>query len=400
MEERPIVIVGAGPAGTATALYLHRLDPGLAARAVVLDKARHPRPKVCAGGLIPAAIQCLKDLDLELSVPHVAVQRARVATPSRTVSEDVDDMCFVVRRNEFDASLADACKERGIEVREDEPVLDLNREDGGVRVTTSRGEYRARMVVGADGSGSVVRRRLLGPDKTQIARAVMCDVPLDATSWEGFAARLYEFDFRPLRRGLRGYRWAFPCWIDGRPHVNVGAYTLTPEGKRTNDALTDYLAEMTSARPHRSAFPIRWYRSGTRIAAPHVLLAGDAAGVDPLMGEGISLAMEYGSFAAGAIRHAVQSGDFSGASYQRAVESSWLGRKLSRLHLATRLFYGPTWRFWFALAEHSSRLRGIGLRWYNGIDEWDRRSGWEAVRSVLGGGAVPKSPAARAAGAE
>jgi hypothetical protein len=97
--------------------------------------------------------------------------------------------------------------------------------------------------------------------------------------------------------------------------------------------------------------------------------------------------MEYGSFAAAALRHALQSGDFSGAAYQSAIESSWLGRKLARLHLATRLFYGPTWRLWFALAERSSRLRGIGLRWYNGIDAWDRRSGWEALRAVLGAGA-------------
>ncbi len=55
MERRPIIIVGSGPAGAATALALHRLDPALAQEVLVLEKGHHPRPKVCAGGLIPAA---------------------------------------------------------------------------------------------------------------------------------------------------------------------------------------------------------------------------------------------------------------------------------------------------------------------------------------------------------
>ena len=54
MERRPVIIVGSGPAGTATAIALHRRDPGLARDVLILEKARHPRPKVCAGGLIPA----------------------------------------------------------------------------------------------------------------------------------------------------------------------------------------------------------------------------------------------------------------------------------------------------------------------------------------------------------
>ena len=103
------------------------------------------------------------------------------------------------------------------------------------------------------------------------------------------------------------------------------------------------------------------------------------------MGEGISLAMEYGDLAAAAIVAARHSGDWSPAAYQRALEQSWLGTKLRRLHLATRLFYGPSSRLWFALAERSRRVRAVGLRWYNGVDGWDRRSGWEALRALASG---------------
>ena len=60
-----MLIAGAGPAGMATALYLLREHPGLAGQVIALEKARHPRPKVCAGGLIPKTMLAMEDLDLD-----------------------------------------------------------------------------------------------------------------------------------------------------------------------------------------------------------------------------------------------------------------------------------------------------------------------------------------------
>ena len=382
MPRSPIVIVGSGPAGTATALALHRRHPALARDLVILEKAHHPRPKVCAGGLIPAGRRWLAEHEVPLDVPHVTVHRARVTTPVTTVSHDDRDLCDVVRRDEFDASLVAACRARGIAVHEHCDVLDAVAEGAGVRLETTRETHHARLVIGADGSGSLIRRRLVDPSKAGLARAVMADVPMPALRWPGFAERRYDFDFRILRRGLRGYLWAFPCLIGGEPHANLGAYSLTPVGAALDDALTAYLREVSDAVPRRCAFPIHWYRPGARLAAPHAWLVGDAAGVDPLMGEGISLALEYGSVAAHAADDALRTGDYSGRAYQEAVDGSWLGVKLRRLHLATRLFYGPTSRACFAIAEHSRRVRALGLRWYNGVDGWDQRSGWEALRAL------------------
>lgn len=385
MEQRPIVIVGSGPAGTSTALHLLQRDPGLARDLVILDKARHPRVKVCAGGLIPNALTVLAHLGLDLSVPHVRVRRTEVRTPTRTVAHTDRELCIIVRRNEFDASLAQACRERGIALHEDEPVLALERTATGVRVQTSRTTYEARLVIGADGSGSIVRRRLVDAQLAHIARAVMCDVPIARTRWSGFEAQRYDFDFRDVADGIPGYRWVFPCWIDGVPHANIGIYAMRTIGADLNRRLTGYLAEMTAEAPRRQAFPIHWYGDAQRIAAPHVFLVGDAAGVDPLMGEGISLALEYSAFAAEATQAAFHSGDFSGQHYAHLVERSWLGKKLRRLHFTTRMFYGRAWPVFFACAERSARLRGLGIKWYNGVDGWDRRSGWEAVGAVLNG---------------
>src|SRR4029450_6821844 len=105
MEQRPIVIVGSGPAGAATALALHRADPALAREVLILEKARHPRRKVCAGGLIPAGRRWLAEHDVPLSVPHVIVHRALVTTPATTVSQDDRDLRDVLPRGEVAASL-------------------------------------------------------------------------------------------------------------------------------------------------------------------------------------------------------------------------------------------------------------------------------------------------------
>lgn len=384
MERRPVIIVGSGPAGTATAIALHRRDPSLARDVLILEKARHPRPKVCAGGLIPAGRHWMEEHDIPLRVPHVTVHRAQVTTPARTIGHDDTNLCYVIRRNELDALLADAARERGVEIREQEDVQSLERDGDGIRVVGRNETWHAPLVIGADGAGSLVRRSLVDGARTRIARAVMTDVPIAAMRWDGFRSDRYDFDFRILRQGLRGYLWAFPCMIDGVPHANVGAYAVTPSGAPLDAALTAYLAELGVSGSRRVAFPIHWYEPGARIGTDGAWLVGDAAGVDPLMGEGISLAMEYGDLAAAAIVDAVRRRDPAAAPYQRAFEASWLGAKLRRLHFTTRFFYGPaTRRLAFGLAEHSRRLRALGLRWYNGVDGWDRRSGWQALMAVL-----------------
>ncbi len=384
MERRDVIIVGSGPAGAATALALARRDPARAARAVMLEKSRHPRDKTCAGGVIPKAVDLLARLGVALDVPQARVGTAAVAVPGGNVRVHGADLCRVVRRCELDARLAWAARDRGVELREDERVVHVARDGDGVRVETLRTTYWAPVVVGADGSGSLVRRALFPRPRGPVARAVMADVPVAATRWDGHPGR-FEFDFTDCPAGLRGYRWTFPCLIDGVPHANVGAYALPPaDGARMQAELHAELARI-GARPNGwKAFPIQTWVPGDAVAVPHALLAGDAAGCDPLMGEGISFALEYGVLAADAVARAHETRVWTLADYAAAVEGGPLGRKLRRLGLAARLLYGPRGRFWFRLARASRRAQAIGLAWYSGVAGWDEVGAGRALAALAG----------------
>ncbi|HAE59110.1 MAG TPA: hypothetical protein DCG54_06275, partial [Anaerolineae bacterium] len=67
-----IIIVGAGPAGISVALHLAQIIPGIEKRTLILEKAHHPRHKLCGGGLLPDGEIVLRQLGLDISeIAHV-----------------------------------------------------------------------------------------------------------------------------------------------------------------------------------------------------------------------------------------------------------------------------------------------------------------------------------------
>ncbi|HXZ87276.1 MAG TPA: FAD-dependent monooxygenase, partial [Candidatus Binataceae bacterium] len=200
-----VLIAGAGPAGIATALHLVRRRPELAGRIGVIEKGRHPRVKVCAGGLIPRTLMALAELGLALEVPAVEVFNVTARTEAGTVElgEAREPLCTIVRRDEFDARLVRGARERGVDIIEQTRVLEAAQDGGGVRLVTDRGVFEAAVLVGADGSGSRVRSSVFGRNKRNVGRAIMADVPVEAERTREFAERRYRFDFTCVGAGIR-----------------------------------------------------------------------------------------------------------------------------------------------------------------------------------------------------
>jgi len=367
MSVRDVIIIGAGPAGTATAARLHQLG---VRDVLVLERNRFPRDKSCGGGLTGHVDAALTALDLKLLVPFQAASVARIRFGSFDRVVALPRPVRMVRRDEFDRSLADQVQALGVNVAFGQRATRISVGSDRVTIRTATGDtLAARVVVGADGVASIVRKRLRRESRQAPHRLFMQVVEKPQPEKPDAAEML--FDFTPMVAGVRGYVWAFPL-SDGCMNVGVMHYPSRPcNASRLLRTLTAATARYGVDVPRHGAqgWPVWGYDPDAAVAAPRLLTVGDAAGIDSLTGEGIAVAMEQGQLAGNAIARALTTGKFAFRDYARAVRNAVVGRELALDGwFAGKLYQaGPGWQRWMrlllfdrAFPEHfAARIAGI-----------------------------------------
>ena len=323
-----VLIVGAGPAGTAAARVL-----AAAGRSVtVIDRAVFPRDKCCGDGLTTLALRELETLDFDpRAVPSwTTVDAAWVRSPSgREVClplEGAGQFAAVTPRLELDNALLEHARAAGANVLDGHGFVQVERQtDEWITFEADGiGTVRARYVIAADGMWSPVRK------------ALGVGQPGYLGEWHGFRQyvtnvtgpakdRLYVW-FEPDL--LPGYAWSFPL-PDGRTNVGFG---LLRSGKRKVHDMKSIWPELLQ-RPHiraalgpdaqmegrHTAWPIPARVDSAVLTSGRVLFVGDAAtATDALTGEGIGQALLTGRLAAEAI---IATGGLDAAATRRHYEA-------------------------------------------------------------------------------
>ncbi|WBB77964.1 geranylgeranyl reductase family protein [Micromonospora sp. WMMD882] len=322
-RDADVIVVGAGPGGSATAYHLARHG----VRVLLLEKTEFPREKVCGDGLTPRAVRQLIRMGVDTSpeAGWLPNRGLRVIGGGLRLELDWPDLAsfpnygLVRTRLDFDDLLARRAVAAGAELRTGvnviEPVLD---DDGRVTGVTAEvgpdkapASFHAPLVVAADGvSGRFpLALGLTKREDRPIGVAVRRYYRSPAKHDDDYLESWLELRSKGSDALLPGYGWIFGLG-DGRVNVGLGVLNSSSAFGKTNyrRLLTDWLAntpadwgmtdEANAEGPILgAALPMGFNR------VPHytrgVLLVGDSGGmVNPFNGEGIAYAMESGEIAA------------------------------------------------------------------------------------------------------
>jgi len=338
VETADVIVVGAGPGGSATAAYLAMAGLDV----LLLEKTAFPREKVCGDGLTPRAVREL--ITLGIPTPEedgwIKNHGLRIIGGGMRLELPWPDLAsfppygLVRPRKDFDDILAKHAVKHGARLRESTSVtgpivdertgaiigvkaksMDADGRDTGAPLL----QFHAPLVVAADGNSSRLSLSMNRPQRDDrpmgVAVRTYYTSPRHDDDYLESWLELWSKDPQTGKRVLLpGYGWIFGVG-DGTSNVGLGILNTSAAFgqvdykdvlKRWVDTLpADWTYnEQTMTSPVRgAALPMGFNRQP--LYAQGLLLVGDAGGmVNPFNGEGIAYAMESGRLAAEVIAQA------------------------------------------------------------------------------------------------
>lgn len=304
--ECDVLVAGAGPVGSRTAELL--ASEGL--DVVVIDKKREAGKQACSG-LVSARLKELVRLPRELILHKV--KGAVFHSPSERFTLRLDKtLAYVINRPLFDSYTASRAEKAGSRLLLGTAIKSFSIRNNAITAKTSSGAIKSRMIIGADGAGSLVRRVSGLPGKLSFVSAAITRTPTPDSS------NLVELYYgRDIARGF--FAWKIP-------RGSTTEYGLGSSEKHLS-YFKKFLKHQGVSPAKVHSHPIVYGIQET--ASDNLLLVGDAASqVKPFSGGGIIYGLIGAGFAAKAVKHAFDKHDFSSSFLKKHYDAAWKSKLL------------------------------------------------------------------------
>lgn len=390
-----VLVAGAGPAGATTSVFLAKEQ----VKHIIIDKSTFPRDKICGDAMSGKTVGMLNRITpdwqryflenkskavVSSGLQFIAPDNTSLGIPFQLKNSDTKNPPgFVSRRIDFDQSLVNLIDDGFATFLPNTAIVDIEYIKNGMLVKViEKGEEKiifTKMIVGAEGRGSMVAKKLAHHAVEQ--KHYSAGVRAYYRNVSGMHPENYiELHF--LKEMQPGYFWIFPL-PDGTANVGVGMLSSAVSAKKVN--LKQLMLDVIEKHPvikqrFAGATPegkiegwgLPLGSKKRKLSGKGFLLVGDAGSlIDPFTGEGIGNAMVSGLVAARIIKRAVQENNFSGNFLQQydkeLYNKLWAELKLSHylqiLSSKPRLF-----NFVIGKASRSKELRDTISCMFENVD--------------------------------
>ena len=353
-----VIISGAGPSGSLLGYLLSKKNIST----LILEKEIFPRYKVCAGGIQWKALQFLPyDINeiIEKKIYGIYFARRLKDIFYKKYSEP---LIYTFERTKLDDFMAKKAIESGCNINFSEKIKNFEISENEVKVFTQKDIYFSKILVGADGAGSIIYKKLNKDTNLQKIIGYETEIPLTSASSYPLYDESVVIDFGGIRKG---YFWIFPK----KRTLSIGGGGPVKDALNIKKYLEWFLQNYQEELNENFAAPGRDRLLNQKLSAHfipvrsnksflcdyRVLSVGDAAGLgDAFTGEGIHNALISSIIAADSISNAFSDFNFNFSDYREKINND-IYANIKNSMLISKIFFSSPY-FYYKLIKSNDNL--------------------------------------------